>query len=85
MAHKETALDPKTAVLHPELGDNLAFRKVIDTGDVDAAFAAADIVVDGTFSFGRHTAVSLNRALFWPTTTSIRGGSRSIPAARSRT
>lgn len=64
VAHKETALDPKTAVLHPELGDNLAFRKVIDTGDVDAAFAAADIVVDGTFSFGRHTAVSLeSRAL----------------------
>ena len=64
VAHKETALYPKTAVLHPELGDNLAFRKVIDTGDVDAAFAAADIVVDGTFSFGRHTAVSLeSRAL----------------------
>ncbi len=64
VAHKETALDPKTAVLHPDLGDNLAFRKVIDTGDVDAAFAAADIVVDGTFSFGRHTAVSLeSRAL----------------------
>src|ERR1700716_521064 len=43
VAHKETALDPKTAVLHPELGDNLAFRKVIDTGDVDAAFAPAQL------------------------------------------
>ena len=51
-------------MLHPELGDNLAFRKVIDTGGVDAAFAAADVVVEGTFSFGRHTAVSLEpRAL----------------------
>src|SRR5262249_57078460 len=37
VAHKETALDAKAPVLHPELGDNLAFRKVIDTGDVDAA------------------------------------------------
>ena len=64
VAHKETALDPATPVLHPELGDNLAFRKVIDTGGVDAAFAAADVVVEGTFSFGRHTAVSLEpRAL----------------------
>jgi carbon-monoxide dehydrogenase large subunit len=64
VTEKETALDPATPVLHPELGDNLAFRKVIDSGGVDAAFAAADVVVDGTFSFGRHTAVSLEpRAL----------------------
>ena len=47
VTHKETALDPGTPVLHPELGDNLAFRKVIDTGGVDAAFAAADVVVEG--------------------------------------
>ncbi len=61
---KETALDPKTPVLHPGLGDNLAFQKTIDTGNVDAAFAAADVVVEGTFRFGRHTAVSLEpRAL----------------------
>jgi carbon-monoxide dehydrogenase large subunit len=64
VAHKETALDPKSPVLHPELGDNLAFRKVIDTGDVDAVFKSADIVVEGIFNFGRHTAVSLEpRAL----------------------
>ena len=56
---KETALDSATPVLHPDLGDNLAFRKVIDTGDVDAAFQAADIVVEDVFRFGRHTAVSL--------------------------
>src|SRR5712692_1417941 len=57
VTRKETALDRNTPVLHGELGDNLAFRKVIDTGGVDAAFEAADIVVEGTFSFGRHTAV----------------------------
>ena len=61
---KETALDADTPVIHPELGDNLAFRKVIDNGDVDAAFAAADVVIEETFAFGRHTAVSLEpRAL----------------------
>src|SRR5215471_17268998 len=47
VAHKETALAADTPVLHPDLGDNLAFRKVVDTGGVDAAFAAADMVVQG--------------------------------------
>ncbi len=61
---KKSALDPATPVLHAALGDNLAFRKSIDTGGVDAAFAAADLVVEETFEFGRHTAVSLEaRAL----------------------
>ena len=59
VAHKETALDPEAPVLHADLGDNVAFRKVIDTGGVDAAMQAADVIVDGTFDFGRHTAVSL--------------------------
>ena len=56
---KRTALEPDTPVIHPELGDNLAFEKIIDTGDVDAAFDAADIVIEESFEFGRHTAVSL--------------------------
>lgn len=61
---KQTALDPTGPVLHPELGDNLAFHKTIDTGAVDDAFAAADLVIEETFDFGRHTAVSLEaRAL----------------------
>jgi carbon-monoxide dehydrogenase large subunit len=59
VADKETALDAKTPVLHAELGDNLAFRKTIESGGVDEAFAAADIVVEEIFDFGRHTAVSL--------------------------
>ena len=64
VADKETALDPSTPVLHPELGDNLAFEKIINTGDVDAVFATADHVIEETFEFGRHTAVSLEpRAL----------------------
>ena len=61
---KETALDPATPVVHPALDDNLAFEKAIDTGEVDEAFKAADIIVEDTFVFGRHTAVSLEpRAL----------------------
>ena len=61
---KKTALDARHARLHAELGDNLAFRKTIDTGAVDAAFAKADLVIEDTFEFGRHTAVSLEpRAL----------------------
>ena len=58
-ADKETALDDGAPVIHPELGDNLAFRKEIGGGDVDAAFAAADVVVEEVFRFGRHTGVSL--------------------------
>ena len=56
---KRAALGPDAVVLHAALGDNLAFEKSIDTGHVDAAFAGADVVVEETFDFARHTAVSL--------------------------
>src|SRR5436190_144277 len=59
VTQKETALDRTTPVLHSVLGNNLAFRKVIDTGGVDTALEDSDVVVEGTFDFGRHTAVSL--------------------------
>ncbi|MDE2300907.1 MAG: xanthine dehydrogenase family protein [Burkholderiales bacterium] len=54
-----TALDPATPLIHPELGDNLCFTRSLDTGGVDAAFAAADVVAEATFDFGRHTGVTL--------------------------
>jgi carbon-monoxide dehydrogenase large subunit len=54
----ETALDPGTEVIHPDLGDNLAFQRVHVAGDPDAAFKAADAVVETTFVFGRHTGVT---------------------------
>jgi carbon-monoxide dehydrogenase large subunit len=54
----ETALDAKTPVIHPELGDNLTFERLLDAGDVDKAFAEADAVVETTFVFGRHTGVT---------------------------
>jgi len=54
----ETALDPKTLVIHPSLGDNLTFERTLNAGDVDKGFAEADAVVETTFMFGRHTGVT---------------------------
>src|SRR6201982_2834522 len=54
----ETALDAKTPVIHPELGDNLTFERALNVGDVDKGFAEADAVVETTFVFGRHTGVT---------------------------
>ena len=54
----ETALDPKTPVIQPSLGDNLCFERKLDVGDVDKAFAGSDAVVETTFVFGRHTGVT---------------------------
>jgi len=48
-----------TYVIHPELRDNICFARTLDTGGVDAAFAKADIVVEDTFNFSRHTGVCL--------------------------
>ena len=59
VVNMETALDPSTPVIHPELGDNLCFTRSLDTGGVDEAFAQADQVVNTTFEFGRHTGVTL--------------------------
>src|SRR5687767_1429550 len=46
-------------VIHPDLGDNVCFRREHDTGGVEEAFAKADVVVEETFHFGRHTGVCL--------------------------
>jgi aerobic carbon-monoxide dehydrogenase large subunit len=54
----ETALDPATPVIHPDLGDNLTFERVHTAGDPDKGFAEADAVVETTFVFGRHTGVT---------------------------
>jgi carbon-monoxide dehydrogenase large subunit len=55
----ESALDPGTPVIHPELGDNLTFERKLEVGHVDAAFENAAAVVEHTFRFGRHTGVTL--------------------------
>ena len=53
------ALDSQQPVIHPELGDNIAFERRLDTGDVDAAMADADEIVERSFTFARHTGVTL--------------------------
>jgi len=58
VADMERALDAETPVIHADLGDNLAWQRRFEAGDVDAAFAAGT-VVEETFSFGRHTGVTL--------------------------
>ncbi len=55
----ETALDPATPLIHPDLGDNLTFQRLHEKGDVDAIFSAASHVVEATFRTGRHTGVCL--------------------------
>ena len=55
----ETALAPDAPVIHPDLGDNLCFQRVNESGKVDEAFAAAHKVVEATFHTGRHTGVTL--------------------------
>jgi len=54
----ERALDAGTPVIHADLGDNLAWQREYEAGDVDAAFAT-DTVVEEVFTFGRHTGVTL--------------------------
>jgi len=40
-----TALDPQTSIIHPSLGDNLAFERTLDAGNVDQALADSDEIV----------------------------------------
>jgi carbon-monoxide dehydrogenase large subunit len=54
-----TALDADTPVIHPDLGDNLAFRRLHEDGDVEAAIAGAHKVVEASFRTSRHTGVTL--------------------------
>ncbi len=53
------ALAPGAPAIHDALGDNLAFHAVVESGDADAAFAAAHLVVERRFRFNRHTGLSL--------------------------
>jgi carbon-monoxide dehydrogenase large subunit len=59
VADMMTALDADVPVLHPDMGDNLAFRRLHEAGDPDAAFAGAHTVVTAHFKTARHTGVTL--------------------------
>ncbi len=45
-------------IIHPELGDNICFHRELKTEDFDEAFARADLVVEKTYTFARHTGVT---------------------------
>ena len=45
--------------IHPELSDNILFYRRFGEGEVDRAFAAAELVFDQTFTFPRQTAIPL--------------------------
>ncbi len=53
------AAAPDARPIHPELGDNIAFERRLDAGDVDAAAAASDHILSRRFVFARHTGVTL--------------------------
>lgn len=55
----DAALEPGTPVIHPDLGGNLAWRREVAAGDVDAAFDAAAHVIEETYVSNRHTGVCL--------------------------
>ena len=56
----ETALAADTPVIHAELGSNLCWQREIKQGDVARAFNDQDnIIVERTFTFERHTGVTL--------------------------
>ncbi len=55
----EAALDPTAPLAHPELGDNVFFKSEFKAGDVDGAFASADLVLKETFRTGRVAGVPL--------------------------
>src|SRR5271169_4312491 len=42
-------------VIHPALGDNICFHRDFKTDGFDEAWSKADLVVEETYEFGRHT------------------------------
>jgi carbon-monoxide dehydrogenase large subunit len=55
----ETALAPAAPVIHPDLGDNLCFQRVNESGKPDDAFRSAHRIVEAVFHSARHTGVTL--------------------------
>jgi carbon-monoxide dehydrogenase large subunit len=53
------ALEPGATAVYPAWGTNLAVRDIIRSGDPDAAFAAADVVVEGELEIGDSTSAPM--------------------------
>ena len=54
----QAALEGKVLV-HPELGDNICFARELVTEGFDEAWKKAEVVVEQSYDFGRHTGVTL--------------------------
>ncbi len=59
VADVDSARQIGSPLINPGSAGNACFRSQLDSGGVDDAFAAAAHVVEEEFSFGRHTAVTL--------------------------
>ncbi len=55
----ETAIAATAPVLHDEQGTNVAIDRTLDYGDVDRAFADADVILRGHYAFGRYASFPL--------------------------
>ena len=55
----EAARSADAPLVHPQLGTNVAWSINIDTGEVEEAMAAADLVIERTFEVNRQTGVTL--------------------------
>jgi carbon-monoxide dehydrogenase large subunit len=53
VVNMEAALEPNAPLLHPGTDSNLAAGLTQTVGDPDATFAAADVILEHTFRFGR--------------------------------
>lgn len=58
VADQQQALD-RLSLVHPELGDNIAYDFTLEHGDSTSAFAQADLVIEEEFRFERQTAMTL--------------------------
>ncbi len=55
----ERALEPGAPLLHDELGTNRVNHRILEYGDVDGAFAAADVVLSERFYFHRYSSTPI--------------------------
>lgn len=55
----EQAMEPGAPLLHEDLGTNVANHRLLDYGDVEAAFAEADVVIDERFLFHRYSSTPI--------------------------
>ncbi|MFF7984908.1 xanthine dehydrogenase family protein molybdopterin-binding subunit [Streptomyces sp. NPDC007901] len=53
------AMEPGAALLHEEHGSNIGYERTFEFGDVTAAFARADLVVEDTLHWGRSAGMPL--------------------------